>query len=69
MFTTLFEIEKLFPMFKGGSEVFCFITVNLGNYVRNASGKALLEFLSGTQEGSNPGSPIEYTFKVPEDGN
>ena len=39
------------------------------NYVGNASGKAHLEFLGGTQEGSDPGSPIEYTFKVPEDGN
>jgi len=39
------------------------------NYVENASGNAHLEFLGGTQEGSDPVSPLEYVFEVPENGN
>lgn len=39
------------------------------NYVEKASGNAHLEFLGGTQAGSDPASPLEYAFEVPENGN
>jgi hypothetical protein len=39
------------------------------NYVENASGNVHLEFLGGTQAGSDPASPLEYAFEVPENGN
>lgn len=39
------------------------------NYVADASGEKHIEFLGNTEQSGDPNSPLEYTFKVKEDGN
>jgi hypothetical protein len=45
------------------------ITSKNKNYVANASGKTYLEFMGNTPSVGEPNSPLQYTVKVPIDGN
>ena len=39
------------------------------NYVAKASGNSYLEFMGNNPDTGDPNSPLEYSFKVPTDGN